>query len=204
MFIIAGLSSKRHRLGTKLHTCPNCQRPSTFTYMLVKRAFSIFWIPIVPAWSRVKMRCQSCGVEMAATDAPTDTGFFGFLAISLALLVGGLMLSLISFCVTIILFIALSAAVAYLYMQAVPDNFKGYPGGSGVPSMETAIEVTPVYSTPSSQSQRAVTTDRSSTLSYKEGGYVVESVCPYCGMRITPAAYGPVVKCPYCNKAIQS
>ncbi len=61
MVVIAGLARKRHPVVAVQSVCPNCHRESVRAGIIEKRAFTIFWIPLVPLGSSKKLICLACG-----------------------------------------------------------------------------------------------------------------------------------------------
>jgi hypothetical protein len=155
-----------------------------------------------------------CGKEMKATDAPGDPAFFGFIGLALLCLFLGIGLAIMTtgfICVP--LGIAM-AGISAAYMYNSPSAYANYPAGSPPTGEQMQAIHQPQPSTPSYMTNRqstgyysrkysGATTDKSSTLTYQEGGYHAESACPHCGMRMQTPTPGSVVKCPYCGNDIQ-
>ena len=63
MVVIAGLARRRHPVVAVQDVCPMCQREAVRVGVMDKRAFDIFWIPLIPLGSSKKFICLICGGE---------------------------------------------------------------------------------------------------------------------------------------------
>ena len=63
MVVIAGFARKRHPVNAIQVACPLCHRESVRVGIVEKRAFDVFWIPIIPLGSSKKYVCLLCGGE---------------------------------------------------------------------------------------------------------------------------------------------
>jgi len=63
MVVIAGLARKRHPIVAVQDVCPLCHREAVRVGVMDKRAFDVFWIPVIPLGSSKKFVCLMCGGE---------------------------------------------------------------------------------------------------------------------------------------------
>jgi len=63
MVVIAGLARRRHPIVAVQDVCPLCRRDAVRIGVVDKRAFDIFWIPVIPLGSSRKFVCLMCGGE---------------------------------------------------------------------------------------------------------------------------------------------
>jgi hypothetical protein len=217
MFFIGGVHRHNLAIGDRYLTCPICHRPASMHFTLRKRAVHLFWIPLFPAGSTAYVKCNLCGHEYEATDAPQDTQFYGFLGVSILLtLLGVLMVVFVPpTCVGGIPFLIGNIALSSGYLITVPGSYAGYPKGSEMTQPPPTSSYGPTYSSyqpaPTSYQtgqytspalaspKTSVTYDKDSTLRAQSGGFYSENHCPYCGMAIGAVYPGQVATCPYCK-----
>lgn len=63
MFFIFGFKNSSRNLGLARATCPNCGNVAAQRVDRRKRAFSLFFIPIIPLGSSYTATCTACGVS---------------------------------------------------------------------------------------------------------------------------------------------
>ena len=224
MFFVGGLHRKQHHIANRFVTCPNCYRPASVSYIMVKRALHLFWIPIFPAGSTMYIKCQLCGREWKDPHEPSDSQFYGYLGIAFIFLFMGLGVAWYT-CAGAIPFAILNIVVSSAYLLSAPSIPSGYPPGTTPPANAPDIYSPPApvypqyqayapqpqptyynpqYSPNNSPYASSVTYDRGSTLRAQQGGYYTESVCPNCHRVIGQVQPGQVVKCPFCGETAQA
>lgn len=72
MLIIFGFRNSTQSLGLALATCPHCGRRAAQRVDRNKRAFSVFFIPLVPLGSSYSATCTACAATMRLTRGQAD------------------------------------------------------------------------------------------------------------------------------------
>lgn len=62
MLVIFGIKNSSRNLGLAQATCPRCGHRAAQRVDRRKRAFSLFFIPIIPLGSSYEATCTACGV----------------------------------------------------------------------------------------------------------------------------------------------
>lgn len=62
MLVIFGIKNSARNLGLAQATCPRCGNRAAQRVDRRKRAFSLFFIPIIPLGSSHEVTCTACGV----------------------------------------------------------------------------------------------------------------------------------------------
>jgi len=196
--------------------CTSCRQQKTIVYVLVKKAFHIFWIPLVPAGSSTYMTCPDCGSIWKMTKVPLDMSYWGYLLLSIGLLLGGVIISILASlaCLTSLVFVILPIFVSIAYLYTVPSSHREHfenvtidalsAGlGAGAIPPSTAGYTDP-YSAPRTVSQYSapnginVPSSPMAGSIYATAGSSFTS-CPSCGMRMETPPPGIMVTCPYCK-----
>ncbi|EFV93348.1 hypothetical protein BFG51_11260 [Dietzia alimentaria] len=62
MFFIFGFTNSSRNLRLSQATCPNCGNVAAQRVDRRKRAFSLFFVPIIPLGSSYTATCTACGI----------------------------------------------------------------------------------------------------------------------------------------------
>ena len=62
MFFIFGFKNSSRNLGLSRATCPHCGNVAAQRVDRRKRAFSLFFVPIIPLGSSYTATCTACGI----------------------------------------------------------------------------------------------------------------------------------------------
>ena len=61
MFLMFGISDKEHLIGEYHYYCYGCNMNSIYLGVIKKKAFTFFFIPILPLGEFIFLRCSRCG-----------------------------------------------------------------------------------------------------------------------------------------------
>ena len=69
MYVIFGTYTKRHIIGLYNVPCHACGSPMAVQQGVIeKKAFNMFWIPLIPLGSKKRLVCSKCGNVLATND----------------------------------------------------------------------------------------------------------------------------------------
>lgn len=72
MLVIFGFKNSSRNLGLAQATCPHCGHRAAQRVDRNRRAFALFFIPIVPLGSSHTATCTACGTTMKVTRGQAD------------------------------------------------------------------------------------------------------------------------------------
>ena len=72
MFLIFGFRNSSRNLGLAQATCPHCGNRAAQRVDRDKRAFSVFFIPLIPLGSSHVATCTACGRRTKITRGEAD------------------------------------------------------------------------------------------------------------------------------------
>lgn len=72
MLLIFGFKNSSRNLGLARGTCPNCGNIAAQRVDRRSRAFSVFFIPLIPLGSSYAATCTACGVSTKIDRAQAD------------------------------------------------------------------------------------------------------------------------------------
>lgn len=72
MLVIFGFKNSSRNLGLSRATCPRCGNVAAQRVDRRKRAFSLFFIPIIPMGSSYAVTCTACGSTTRVDRAQAD------------------------------------------------------------------------------------------------------------------------------------
>lgn len=108
--------------------CTACGRQTGLRFVMVKKVFHFFWIPLVPAGSSVVMQCSSCNTEWKVPNTPSDHTFWAYFVLSLGFLLGGLAYGWRNPILNMLLYFWPPAIIiSLIYIMTLPSKFRGFP-----------------------------------------------------------------------------
>ena len=128
-FIIAGRSTKSHVLSAFESMCGVCGPGATYARIMVRYAFSLFWIPVLPVGHSLWVKCQRCGNEFQERGWTMDmSGGLALLAVIAILFFGVSVGTTFGGCYVGAAFVVLAIIVTVGWMHTTPHSEGVVPG----------------------------------------------------------------------------
>ncbi len=67
MFFIMGVSNKTKEYHQKVYNCGRCNNTVEFSYVRLRKYFTLFFIPLIPISTKYLLVCPICSANMELT-----------------------------------------------------------------------------------------------------------------------------------------